>query len=239
AGCVPKLTEEQFLLEYPAKEEVIRSLDKEALGVPLDSRIDAHRIQKVVAAGADLEKYLDLLADDVHRGLAFKDDDTGKVDENLRLFLRCQLNCEDKIEISGFVYVRNQEPGTFFERLTRSGSPPLPTGLLSLAPATSPQSPSKMRESDGTIVEEVGGATQEGAALKSDALEGFGLRVSDQRIPNFKGEVYIPSDWGYRSAAHQYATSSYPAADVTPFMVAYPRDEADIQAAITFAKNNN
>src|SRR5262249_36504064 len=101
AGCVPKLTEEQFLLEYPAKEEVIRSLDKEALGVPLDSRIDAHRIQKVVAAGADLEKYLDLLADDVHRGLAFKDDDTGKVDENLRLFLRCQLNCEDKIEISG------------------------------------------------------------------------------------------------------------------------------------------
>ena len=240
ASCGPRLTKEQLLREYPAKEEVIRSLDEEGLGVPLDSQIDAHRIHKVVETDADLEKYLYLTADDIHRGLAFKGDDTGKVDENLRLFLRYQLNCEDKIEVSGFVYVRHQEPGTLFGRLTRSGTPPFPAGLPSLEPATSHQSLSKVRESTGTIVEEVGGLIQEGvAALESDALEGFGLRVWDQRIPDFKGEVYIPSDWWYSTAAHQYATSSFPTADMTPSMVVYPRDEADIQAAIVFATENN
>ena len=56
------------------------------------------------------------------------------------------------------------------------------------------------------------------------------------RIPDFKGDVYIPSDGQFKSHAKQYATSSFPKADMTPFMVAYPLDEADIKAAIKFGR---
>jgi len=58
-------------------------------------------------------------------------------------------------------------------------------------------------------------------------------------IPNFRGEVYQRKDRGYNSRIKQYATSSYPASKMTPFMVAYPRDADDITAAILFAKNRD
>jgi FAD/FMN-containing dehydrogenase len=233
ANCGPGLTDQQILSEYLAKEKVIGALVEQALGVPLDPQIDGHRIHKVVEAEVDLETYLDLVADDVHRGLALKDDGTGKVDENLHLFLRYQLNSADMIEISGFICVRHQEPGTFVERLARGGPPSFPDALPSLAPGTVPQ------WSLSQIIGELGGAIQDLLAhLKSDVL-GELLPVGDQHIPEFKGDIYVPSECFYSWAAHQYATSSYPAADMTPFMLAYPRDEADIQAAIVFAKGCN
>jgi FAD/FMN-containing dehydrogenase len=56
------------------------------------------------------------------------------------------------------------------------------------------------------------------------------------RIPGFRGTVFLPSDLLYDFHVHQYATSSYKKEDMTPFMLAIPRDVNDIKAAITFAK---
>ncbi len=67
--------------------------------------------------------------------------------------------------------------------------------------------------------------------------EGFGiLPIGTDLIPNFKGDVYVPSNFEYGWFAYQYATTSFPEVDMTPFMLAYPRDEADIQAALAFAR---
>ncbi len=55
-------------------------------------------------------------------------------------------------------------------------------------------------------------------------------------IPGFSGPVYRPSDLLYDFHANQYATSSYKKEDMTPLMVAIPRDVNDIKAALTFAK---
>ncbi len=69
------------------------------------------------------------------------------------------------------------------------------------------------------------------------ALKSVGLFAAvAPRIPGFRGDVFIPSDRTFKQRAKQYATSSYPTAQMTPFMVAYPLDAADIQAAIQFAR---
>ncbi len=64
-------------------------------------------------------------------------------------------------------------------------------------------------------------------------------RELSRPIPNFKGDVYQPNDPGYLSKAKVYATTSYPAENLTPLMVAYPRDAEDIAAAIAFARSEN
>jgi FAD/FMN-containing dehydrogenase len=58
-------------------------------------------------------------------------------------------------------------------------------------------------------------------------------------IPNFKGDVFKPEDLGYLSRVKVYATTSYLDMDLNPLMVAYPRDIADITAAIAFARAKN
>jgi FAD/FMN-containing dehydrogenase len=58
-------------------------------------------------------------------------------------------------------------------------------------------------------------------------------------IPNFKGDIFEPKDLGYLSRAKVYATTSYPAENLTPLMVAYPRDVEDIVAAIAYARSKN
>lgn len=78
-----------------------------------------------------------------------------------------------------------------------------------------------------------------GATAQAEAPLHFGPVIGEllaPRIPGFRGHVYIPSDLLYEVHATQYATSSHPKADMTPFMVAYPRDDADIKAAILFAR---
>jgi FAD/FMN-containing dehydrogenase len=65
------------------------------------------------------------------------------------------------------------------------------------------------------------------------------LTAPSEPIPNFKGDVFEPNDLGYLSRAKVYATKSYPAENLTPLMVAYPRDVEDIAAAIDFARSNN
>lgn len=63
------------------------------------------------------------------------------------------------------------------------------------------------------------------------------LTESAGPIPNFQGVVYRRKDLGFKLRANQYATSSYPADKMTPFMVAYPRNMDDILAAIAFAQD--
>ncbi|CDF40175.1 unnamed protein product [Chondrus crispus] len=63
------------------------------------------------------------------------------------------------------------------------------------------------------------------------------IKVKENLIPNFKGNVYMQGDVLYEDRAYQYATTSYPAQDMTPYMVAFPFDEEDIAAAIAFAKS--
>ncbi|TWU58973.1 6-hydroxy-D-nicotine oxidase [Rubripirellula tenax] len=65
----------------------------------------------------------------------------------------------------------------------------------------------------------------------------FTALVRASPIPNFRGEVFSKNDWGFKSRAHQYATSSYSSTRMTPFMLAYPRDDGDIVAAIQFARS--
>jgi FAD/FMN-containing dehydrogenase len=60
-----------------------------------------------------------------------------------------------------------------------------------------------------------------------------------KRIPGFKGEVFQADDPNYLSKAKVYATTSYPAENLTPLMVAYPRDAADIAAAIKYASSKD
>ena len=54
-------------------------------------------------------------------------------------------------------------------------------------------------------------------------------------IPDFKGDVYRPKERGFKRRAESYASSSYPVSQMTPFMVAYPRDVQDIAVALEFA----
>ncbi|QSJ14844.1 FAD-binding protein [Nostoc sp. UHCC 0702] len=65
------------------------------------------------------------------------------------------------------------------------------------------------------------------------------LPAPPERIPGFKGLVYQRGDARYEDRAKVYATTSYPAENVTPLMVAYPLDKDDIVAAINYAKKQN
>lgn len=65
------------------------------------------------------------------------------------------------------------------------------------------------------------------------------LPTRPERIPGFKGEVFQADDPNYFSKAKVYATTSYPAENLTPLMVAYPLDAADIAAAINYARSKN
>lgn len=59
----------------------------------------------------------------------------------------------------------------------------------------------------------------------------------DVDIPNFEGAVYDKKDGeAYLDAIEQYATSSYPEEDMSPFLIAYPESVSDVRAAIEFAK---
>ena len=58
-------------------------------------------------------------------------------------------------------------------------------------------------------------------------------------IPGFTGDVYRPGERGYKRRSKTYASSSYPKSQMSPFMMAYPRDVQDIAVALEFARTNN
>ena len=59
----------------------------------------------------------------------------------------------------------------------------------------------------------------------------------NNNIPGFKGEICFSGGSDYETARQQYATSSYPTKDMSPYMIAFPKDEADISLGIQFAKD--
>jgi len=177
---------------------VIRTLVDAGADLPLDPEVDAQRIRRVVEPQEDLNEFLDHVLEDIDRGLAFRKDETGKRDESLRVFCRLQLDREDRLTLSGFVYT------------PRPAAPTLPAPLASVAFLARTETPLHA-----------------------------GLEFAPQlapRIPEFKGVVYEPTDLLYELHATQYATSSYKREDMTPFMVAYPRDVDDIKSALNFAR---
>ncbi|MBA4191767.1 MAG: hypothetical protein C0467_27625 [Planctomycetaceae bacterium] len=179
--------------------DVIQTLVDAGPGIPLDPEVDAVRINQVVEPQIDMNGFLDGVSEDVDRGLAFRDDGKGKVDEGLRVFTRLQLNREDQLALSGIIYT------------PRPAAPPPVARFASLALTARTELP---------------------------LHEGFGLELfRPAPIPNFRGAVHTPSDLLFEFYSTQYATSSKPRAEMTPFMVAYPRDEADIKAALVFAKS--
>ena len=82
----PRIKDE-ILPESHREEEVIHVLDEGAYGVPNDTEIETHRVHRVVEKDDELSDYLELAAHDVHRGLALKDDKSGKLEEDLQPFL--------------------------------------------------------------------------------------------------------------------------------------------------------
>ena len=160
----------------------------------LDPAIDSERLHSIVEADDDLDDFLIRHAEQVHRGIAFGDNSSGKLNSDLHLSTRIQVNRDNGFEVTGYAYTPNLtvEPST----ATRLRATPLHTGVPLPDTLIEPTNP----------------------------------------IPNFQGDVYEPKDMGYKPRSRQYATSSYPMAKMTPFMVAYPRDIDDISAAIAFAR---
>jgi FAD/FMN-containing dehydrogenase len=191
----------EIITEDYSGSAVIKAVVDGGYGIPSDPGVATHRVHQIAAPGANLDEFLGKVADDINRGLAFRADRTGKLDTTLRLFVRVQLNRDDRLELSGLVYTH------------RPVQPALPGGLTSLNLGT-----------------------REAAPLSRDL--GI-LPAPEPRIPGFRGDVYIPSDPGFAVRATQYATSSFPEDVMTPFMLAYPLDQDDIAAAITFARSNH
>jgi FAD/FMN-containing dehydrogenase len=199
-GGLPAGYAQEIITKDYSGPRVIRAVVEAGTAIPNDPEVDTQRIHRVVQPNEDLSAFLDSVTADVDRGLSFKEDGTGKRDENFRLFARLQLDNQDRPTLSGFIYTPS--PVT----------PAPPAQLASVAAAA----PAEVPLHFGPVLP--------------------GLFAAP--IPDFKGDTYTPSDLLYRWYANQYATSSYPKADMTPFMLAYPRDEADIKAALIFARAN-
>jgi FAD/FMN-containing dehydrogenase len=195
-ASLPAGLAQEIVTENHAGSSVIRTIVESGPGIPLDPEVDANRIFRVVEPPEETNGFLNRVVEDVDRGLGF--DGSGKRDESLRLFARLQLDRENRLTLSGFVYT------------PRPPAPARPAPLASVDFVARVETP-------------------------LHAAPAF-PQLFAPRIPNFSGSVHIPSDLLYERYATQYATSSYKKEDMSPFMVAYPRDVADVRAAITFAR---
>ncbi|MGB1241150.1 MAG: FAD-binding protein [Chitinophagales bacterium] len=182
--------------------EVLDAMLDSCLGASLDPTIDSEKLHDIIELGEDLNNFLNLYAKDVHRRIAFGDNNEDEIDTDTHLFSRLQLNQNNKLEVTGFVYSSNAD-------IEDSLSTNVGTRSLD-SPQIDPALP---------------------IALTRSSMR--------KPIPNFQGDVYEPTDRGYKSRIKQYATSSYPSAQMSPFMIAYPHDENDVTAAVIFAQENN
>lgn len=200
-ASLPSDYQAEIIRENYTGSRVLKSIVGAGFGIPVDTAVDTYRVHQIVNRDAGLNEFLSRVVEDVHRGLGFRDDGHGKIDKDVRLFTRLQLNRQDRLELSGYVYTSRIVPQP----------PPALAALAVVGRAETQVSPISL-----------------------------GLFPTPApRIPGFKGEVYLSTDFTFTLASTQYATSSFPEADMTPFMVAYPIDEADIKVAITFAKAHN
>ena len=190
--------------------DVMKNIMAVGLGIPEDPEIETIRDPLTVLENEDQAEYLDSAIEEIDRGLAFSDDQTGKLQKGLRLAKRLRINSDGLLSLSGKEY-RRRVPGDW----TAPEAVMMP--MVSLMSMPSPRS----------VVRYL-----------LNLLDFFSR--TKPRIPDFKGDIYIPDDGrSYLARSSQYATSSFPKANTTPFMVACPTDIPDIQAAIRYAKANH
>lgn len=185
-----------------AGTEVFEAILDAGQGAGLDPSIDSEKLDRIETVDQGRAAFLGEYANYIHRGIAYSEDGEGKLERDLNISARLQVNQDDALEITGYAYTPN---GLIMEYTT-----PMP----SFAANPTTRRPIPRHEKVPML---------------------FPLKAPSGPIPNFKGDVYERDDWGYRRRAKVYATTSYPEKDVTPFMVAYPRDLDDIVAAIAFA----
>ena len=108
---------------------VMQAIVDAGFGLPIDPEVDARRFHEVAGRGAGpaRDEFLARVCDEVDRGLAFHADGAGKVEPNLRLYTRLQLDRDGRLELSGQAYTPRPVPA----------APPAPRSALALAPAVS------------------------------------------------------------------------------------------------------
>ncbi len=190
--------------------DVMKNIMAVGLGIPEDPEIETIRDPLTVLQDEDQAEYLDSAIQEIDRGLAFSDDQTGKLHKGLRLAKRLRINSDGLLSFSGKEY-RRRVPG----ELTAPAAEMMPMASLISMPTHRSAVCSLLNQLDI-------------------------FSKTKPRIPDFKGDIYIPDDGrSYMSRSRQYATSSFPKANTTPFMVACPTDIPDIQAAIRYAQANH
>ena len=185
--------------------EIIQSILDTGFGIPNDPQIETKRyLDDAVGQGMNQMEFIQRVSEEVDQGIGFKSDRTGKIDKNLRLICRLQLNRENQLVSSGKLYsFANPEDSVPFRY------------------------PNRTRQKN----------EQKNEDFKCDIYDKSDLLY--ELKSNFKGDIYDKSDdLLYELKSKQYATTSYPADQMLPFLVAYPADLSDIQAAIKFAKAN-
>ena len=199
--------DQMVVVETFQSSDIMKNIFSVGFGIPEDSEITTIRegLQVVSVTDSNTQEqnaYLGKVVTDIDKGIGFKNDNTGKIDKDLRLFKRLRINTLDEISSSGRAFISRGQKST----------------KLKTQPATAKPLPQ-----DEGILDKF-----------------LGLLQFKPRIPGFKGHIYIPSDgFIYKENAYQYATSSFPIEDTSPYMVAYPLDEEDIVFAIKFAIENH
>ncbi|MGB5055141.1 MAG: FAD-binding protein, partial [Nitrospirales bacterium] len=179
----------------------------------LDPMLISQKLDRTLEADAPIGLFLETYSGSVHEMIAFGPPGTGKLRPELLLFSRLQVNRANLLQETGYMYT------TVPPIDTSTTAPRLETVLAStlLRRVTTERRATPLRESAPSLL--------------------F-FRRPPGPIPNFEGDVYQKGDRDYESKTEQYATSSFPPAQMSPFMVAYPRHDADVAAAIAFAKKN-
>lgn len=104
---VQKDFEKDIIDENYSNSDVLDAILDSGLGAAIDPTIDSERLRSVVGADENLDDFLIKYAEDVHQGIAFYDDDQGKLNEDLFLFSRLQVNINNGLEVTGYAYTPN------------------------------------------------------------------------------------------------------------------------------------
>ncbi|MEQ1505933.1 MAG: FAD-binding protein [Myxococcota bacterium] len=94
----------EVIAEGYVGRDVIRSVMDAGFDVAADPVLRTERFDQVVAPNTDLGELLSRVADDVDRALAWRTDGTGEVDPDLHIVARVQLDRDDRVRLSGFVF---------------------------------------------------------------------------------------------------------------------------------------
>ncbi len=206
---LPRNFASDIVEETLAGSNVLEAIAEIGLGAGLDPTINSERLHSIAATTSDRENLIVEYVNYVHHAVSHGENEAGNLHRDLQLSTRLQINRDNALEVSGYAYT----PKPIMEYTT-------PTFLESSILASSP-----------TAL--IARPLHEGVPLP------LPLTAPSGPIPNFQGDIFESGDRGYRTRAKVYATSSYPKSEVTPLMVAYPRDENDIMAAIAFARSND